>query len=183
MRKSILVAGGVLLLALAAAAGWYVFSPAWTLKAMTDAARAGDDQRLSAYIDYPALRKDMKAELTGQIKAQSHRETSRERKLSLAVALALTGPMVDRMVSPGAMRAALSKLGDAGGKSGGGKSGASGSKRAVAKPRIQRDGVSRFLVTGEGRPDSGLVFERRGLSWKLVGIDLPKGMTADVERK
>jgi hypothetical protein len=40
-------------------------------------------------------------------------------------------------------------------------------------PRSAAWGLNRFIVTGKDTPDSGLVFERRGLGWKLAGIDLP----------
>jgi hypothetical protein len=181
MRKVYLVAGAVLLLLAAAAGGWYALSPGWTVKAMVDAAQAGDEARFSSYVDYPALRADMKAELTTTLQAQAKRDPSPQSKLGLAVGMALMGPMVDRMVSPAAMKTAFSKLAESGpaagerGASGkGGKDGKAG--QAPEMPEIRRDGVNRFLVSSKDKPDSGLVFERRGLSWKLTGIQLPEDL-------
>ena len=54
----------VMVLAMAlAAAGWWFGSPWWTLREMRAAADAHDAARLSYYIDYPALRADLKGEL------------------------------------------------------------------------------------------------------------------------
>jgi hypothetical protein len=42
---------------------------------------------------------------------------------------------------------------------------------------LERDGLSRFTarpVTEDGRPGTGLVFERRGLGWTLVSVELPE---------
>ncbi|TFI58950.1 DUF2939 domain-containing protein [Sphingomonas parva] len=178
MRKNLVVAGAVLLLVLGGVAGWYAFSPAWTVQAMMDAARDGDEAGFSRYVDYPSLRADMKSELAARLNQQARQDPSPQGKLGLAVGMALLEPMVDRLVSPKAMEQAFAQL--AAEK----KRERAGAKRGAGArmPEIRRDGFSRFHVAARDRPESGLVFERQGLGWKLVGIDLPQRMTVAADR-
>ena len=177
MRRIHLVAGAVLLLIAVLAGGWYALSPGWTVKTMVEAARSGDDARFSAHVDYPALRADVKAELTRALEVEAKRDSSARSKLGLAFGMALMGPMVDRMVSPAAMKTALAGLAEVepagGGQGRSGKADPGGKLRQM--PEIRRDGFNRFLVTARDRPGSGLVFERDGLGWKLTGIELAGG--------
>ncbi|HZG07489.1 MAG TPA: DUF2939 domain-containing protein [Allosphingosinicella sp.] len=169
MRKVYVAGGAALLLILAGAGGWYWASPGLTVKSMVEAAQANDEARFSSYVDYTALRTDMKTELTTRLQEEAKRDGSEEAKLGLAMGMAVMGPLVDRMVSPSGMKQAFANLANeqaaAKGKSNG--------KTEQADPQIRRMGLNRFIITGKDTPDSGLVFERRGLSWKLAGIDLP----------
>ena len=155
---------------------------------MLEAARDGDEAGFSSYIDYPALRADMKAELTAKLQAEAKRDPSPQGRLGLAVSMALLGPMVDRMVSPGAMESAFAQLADENRRrEGAGAAGTAGKAdkagRRTRMPDIRREGLNRFVVAARDRPDSGLIFERRGLGWRLTGIDLPRGMTVAAERR
>ena len=179
MRRPIILAGAALLLLLAAGGAWYVLSPGWTLKAMVDAAQAGDEARFSSYVDYAALRDDMKGEVTRRLQREAKRDGSAEAQLGLAMGMAMLGPLVDQMVSPKAMKTAFSKL--AGEQIAKGKD--AGSGKAKALPDIRRDGPNRFLVVGKDNPEAGLVFERSGLGWKLTGIDLPTETTVETSGK
>ena len=176
MRRIHLVAGAVLLLIAALAGGWYALSPGWTVKAMVEAARSGDEARFSAHVDYPALRADMKTELASALEEEAKRNAGAQGKLALAFGMALMGPMVDRMVSPEAMKTAFAGLAEAeAGRGGSGKSSNGGGGKVGQMPEIRRDGFNRFVVSARDRPESGLVFERDGLGWKLTGIELPGG--------
>jgi hypothetical protein len=181
MRKY-LIAGGIAALALVAiVGGWYYVSPGITVKAMVEAAQANDEALFSSYVDYDALRADMKSELTNRLQEEARRDGSAEAKLGLAMGMAMMNPIVDSMVSPKGMQTAFANLARqqqaAKAKGGNGKgaegkdSGAKGSM--PLDPEIRRHGLNRFIVTGKDTPGSGLVFERSGLSWKLSGIDLP----------
>jgi len=171
MRKSTLAAVAAVLLLIVAGAGWYAFSPGWTVRAMVEAARAGDEARFSSYVDYPALRDDMKAELTSRLHEEAAKEGSPQAKAAAAMGLALMGPLVDRMVSPEAMNRAFTKI--AAEAPAAGRGAKTGKSDEEGQPEIRRQGLNRFIVAGKDMPDAGLVFERRGLSWKLAGIDLP----------
>jgi hypothetical protein len=168
MRKPIVAAAAVMFLLLVAAAGWYVFSPAWTVRGMVEAAEARDEARFSAYIDYPALRDDMKADLTARLEEEAAKGSGSQAKIAAAMGLALVGPIVDRMVSPEAMKQSFAQITK---QDKAGQSGGDAGKKEL--PEIRRQGLNRFLVAGKDMPDSGLVFERRGLGWKVTGVELP----------
>jgi hypothetical protein len=46
--------------------------------------------------------------------------------------------------------------------------------RVPDDPVIVRHGFSEFLLASKRQPESGLVFKRHGLSWKLSGVHLPR---------
>ena len=164
MKRSYLAAAAVLLLLLAG--GWYYFSPLWTLKAMHEAAQANDAEAFAQHVDYPALREDLREEATAYLEEEAKRDGSEGAQLGLAMGRALMGPLVDTMVSPERMRLAFAALAVADTAQGG------DAAKAVEKPKIERIGLNRFRVSTEEDPETGFVFERRGLGWKLAGIDL-----------
>lgn len=146
---------------------WYFESPAWTLKAMKDAAQSRDADALNAYIDYPALRGSLKAELMAPMMAEAQKDKSGLGALGMAVGSAMVGPLIDGLVSPAGMRAALlanryekAPL-------------AASALHVPEQPVILRRNFSEFLVTAKNQPNSGLVFKRHGLSWMLSGVELP----------
>lgn len=178
-RKWVLV---TIVLALAAAGGWYLGSPAYTLSQMKAAAEANDSDRLVSYIDFPSLREDMKAEFMAHLMAESARDTSGFGALGVAFGSAMVGPMIDGMVTPAGVRAAFV----ANRNKEESQAAAPGSAKAPAerkaalggvgmkdKPVIRRRGFSEFIVTSKEDPASGMVFRRHGLGWKLSGVDLP----------
>jgi hypothetical protein len=171
MRRRTTIAGAVLLLVLAAAAGWYYLSPGWTLRSMVEAAKANDEERFSSYVDYPALREDLSAEMGQRLKAAADRDGNPAAQLGAAMGMALMKPIVDAMVSPQGMKIAFSKLAREEQEASQARAGANGGK-ARPMPKIERIGLDRFRVSGEETPGQGFVFERRGLGWKLVGVDL-----------
>jgi Protein of unknown function (DUF2939) len=158
-------------LIIAAGATWYLASPGWTLHQMKAAADANDPDALNPYIDYPALREDLKAEVMGQAMAEAKKDNSGFGRLSLAIGTAMIGPLIDGLVTPAGMRAALrakreqpeSKVAPKG----------ASALRVPDDPVIVRRGLSEFLVASKRQPKGGLVFKRHGLSWKLSGVDLP----------
>jgi hypothetical protein len=177
MRKPIVIAAIALLALVAIVGGWYYVSPGITVKAMVEAAQANDEARFSSYVDYDALRADMKSELTNRLQEEAKRDGSAEAKLGLAMGMAMMNPIVNSMVSPKGMQTAFANLAkeQQAAKTNGGDGGKAAAKGAIpADPEIQRQGLNRFIVTGKDTPGSGLVFERYGVGWKLAGIDLPK---------
>ena len=167
-----------------AATAWYYLSPGWTLRAMVEAAKANDEELFSSYVDYPALREDLSGEMRMRLQAAANRDGNPEAQLGAAMGMALMKPLVDAMVSPQGMKIAFAALAkeeqEAANQAGAPASGAgAGGGKPRSMPKIERIGFSRFRVSGEESPGQGFVFERRGLGWKLVGIDLaPEGQTA-----
>ncbi|HEY0150139.1 MAG TPA: DUF2939 domain-containing protein [Allosphingosinicella sp.] len=176
MRKTYII-GGVVAVLIAAAGAWYYASPGMTVKAMVEAAQKGDEARFSSYVDYAALRADLKSELTNRLQEEAKRDGSAEAKLGLAMGMAMMNPIVDSMVSPKGMTVAFANLArrqDAAKEGGKSPAEAKAVKGGIpADPEIRRQGLNSFVVSGKDTPDSGLVFERHGLGWKLSGIDLP----------
>jgi DUF2939 family protein len=151
---------------IASATLWYFESPAWTLKGMKDAAQSHDADALNAYIDYPALRDSLKAELTARMRAEAQEDKSDLGSFARALGAVTLGPLTNILVSPAGMRAALFAS-----KQGVGP--AASALRVPKEPVIVRRNFSEFLVTAKDRPNSGLVFKRHGLSWMLSGVELP----------
>jgi hypothetical protein len=138
---------------------------------MKAAADANDPDALNSYIDYPALREDLKAEIMGQMMAEAKKDKSGLGGLGLAIGTAVIGPVIEGLVTPAGMRAALmAKRDQAQTKT---APQAASALRIPDDPVIVRRGFSEFLVASKQKPRSGLVFIRHGLLWKLSGVDLP----------
>lgn len=157
MKRGIWILATLLVLA---AAGWWFGSPWWTLYRIKQAADARDMQALSAYIDYPALRSDMKAQIRAQL-PRSVVEAPREVGALLTGALA--EGLVDATVRPETIGAIF----------------AAGSMVKRPPPiraedlEMRRDGLDQFrMVRKDGSPGE-IVFRRHWLGWKLAGIHVP----------
>jgi hypothetical protein len=79
-------------------------SPFWTVRQLRAAAAAGDTTALEQYVDFPALRESVKAELQSTViapmVANSKLKDSPLAGLGVTMATAMLGPVVDSMVSP-----------------------------------------------------------------------------------
>lgn len=161
----------VFFIALAAAlvGGWRYGSPYWTLYQMREAAADNDGAAFNAYVDYPALRESMKAELMAEARAEAEAAgTGALAEFGIRMAEAVLGPVIDAAVTEEAVSRAFTakdraeewKLPVIGGK-------------GDAMPTIDRDGFSTFTARGP-ESETGFVFERRGVSWTLVGIEVPR---------
>jgi hypothetical protein len=168
MGKSKLVAAAIIALVLAG--GWYWGSPLWTLKQMRDAAQAKDVDALASHVDFPALREDVKSELSASIMKEVGKDEGGLGGLGKMFGLAMVDKMVDGMISPAGLRVmfAGADVADGGQKS--------GLKLSMNDVSVERSGLSefRFKSTKPGDDKPVLVFHRDGLSWKLAGIDLPQ---------
>jgi hypothetical protein len=87
--KKVLAGAGAMLVILA---GLYVGSPWWATSRMRKAAEAGDGEKLATYVDYPALRADVKAQLT--------MSASSQKGLLAMIATHIVGAAADAMVTP-----------------------------------------------------------------------------------
>ena len=157
------------------AAGWYFASPIWALKQMRNAANANDSEALSRYVDFPALREDLKSELSAAMIAKAKTDKSGMGALGMAFGMALADKMIDGLVSPAGVRVMFAA------------NDANGTAKAPSAIRaggddiqIERKGMSEFRVFQQGDSNKGaMVFHRDGFSWKLVVIDLPpNGITS-----
>jgi hypothetical protein len=153
-------------MAIASGPLWYFESPAWTLKGMKEAAQSHDAEAPNAYIDYPALRGSLKDELMAQMMAEARKDKSGLGALGIAFGSVMVGPLIDRLIAPAGMRAALLANSHE-------KAPLASALHVPEQPVIIRRNFSEFLVTAKDQPNSALVFKRHGLSWMLSGVELP----------
>src|SRR6476661_3616678 len=98
MRRLLIVLAALVALA----AGWWFGSPYWTLHQMQTAARQGDSARLSHFVDYPAVRENLKAQLRHEMLTQVPAEEQGNglAALGTAIASAMIDPLIDTLVTP-----------------------------------------------------------------------------------
>lgn len=166
MRRKYTLAGLIVVALLVAGAGaaWYYLSPAWALRAMVAAAKSNDEPTLSSYIDYEALKADLKKDLSARFEAEAKKTDDPTAKMGVAIARSMMDGVVNSFVSPAGLRATLVTFDEA--------DVPPSAKKNAGKPKIERLGFNRFRLEREETPGSGFVFERRGLGWKMVGVDL-----------
>jgi hypothetical protein len=163
-------------LVIAAAVGWYIASPYYTLYQMREAAAAGNGAKLSNWVDYQALKIDLKGELRRELLLEANRRGQAD-SLGVQFALALAPVGVEMLVTPEAVQAMFDAR-SAASTTGRGPA-AGGSKVGVMPvgiPKedviIDRIGLSEFKVKTRGKEGAAL-FRRAGLGWKLAGFDVP----------
>jgi len=150
-----------------AVAGWYFGSPRWTLYQMQSAAETKDADRLSGYIDFPALRASLKEQMKAKMAVElvKAKDDNPFAALGAALAVNMVDGMVDGMVTPSAMREVFAnapapeerKIGV-----------------RVKNLEFEREGLSEFrLVNREDKSGASLIFKRDGLGWKLAEIRVP----------
>jgi hypothetical protein len=88
MKKALAGAGALLVVLVAL----YVGSPWWATHQMRQAAEAGDGEKLATYVDYPALRADVKSQLTVGVSSQ--------KGLFAVLAGQIVGAAAEAMITP-----------------------------------------------------------------------------------
>jgi hypothetical protein len=160
MKKSL----ALVALAAVLASGWMFASPYWTLHQMRKAAVARDAAAVSAFVDFPALREDLKADFTVAMMAEAAKNDGDPmHALGVGLGTMMVGGMVEQFVSPAGVEMLLA-----------------GERTEVFDPKkvedleIVRDGLSRFRLRSASDPEkAAIIFTRRGLSWVITGVDLP----------
>jgi hypothetical protein len=185
MSKKKLIIGGASALAILiiALVTLYFVSPYMAFHSLESAARSGDRDRLEGVVDFPALRENLKSEISAAILAKMR--DAPEAKSNPFVALgallapATTDRMVDSTITPDGISTILNK-------------------GTVLKPMAQPTGANtkrdpditvhidyrtlnrvRANISRKSQSDFkfALTMERRGLfDWKLIRIDLPAGV-------
>ena len=164
-------------LIVAAFVAWYEISPRYTLNEMRKAAEAGNGVKLSAWVDYQALKIDLKGEVRREVLLEANRRGVGEGPFAkLAVALVPIG--VDLIVTPEAVQAMFDATSPA--STSGRGPGATARDGVAVMPVgipnedfvIERRGLSEFRVKAKGK-DGAAVFRRYGWGWKLAGVDMP----------
>ena len=164
MRRWLLAALGLLVLL---AGGWLWGSPYLTLAELKRAADARDLAAISARIDYPAVRANLKTQLHKRL---DRAQGSPLDRLGAAVAERFADPVVDAAITPEGMRALFASAAVADAARPGGGSGKPGAMR------VRRDALGRFALTPSNGAGPELVFELQGLTWRVTAVRLPQSL-------
>lgn len=166
MRKIVIV----IAILVVAVGGWWYASPLWTLRQMREAAQAGDAEKLSNYVDYPALREDLKAEMRRSMLAELSKQNQANgfEAMGSMLALAIINPMIDAMVTPEGVEAMFNQA-----KRARAPTNRPQLPQAASDPIIERKSVDRFVVRDKDPTKASMTFSRHGLGWKLSGLDMP----------
>lgn len=144
------------------------------------AAEARDAAALSGRVDFPALRANLKAELTRQLQG-GEAATGLRAALGGALASALVQPAVEAAVTPENLARLFAGQSPAVASPDNRPkhdTGPANAERAATETRLAYETWDRFAITlrQAGRPAQPvtLLLERRGLwDWKLAGVRLP----------
>lgn len=158
------------LLAIAVIVGiWWYASPLWTLHQMREAATRGDADALSGYVDYPAVREDLKGEFRRAMFAEMQaNQDNGFAAIGSAFALALIDPMIEAIVTPEGVEGMFDRK-----KRAEVPNGRAQLPDAASDPIIDRDGFDHFIVRDSDPAKGSMVFKRSGIGWRLSGFDMP----------
>lgn len=172
---------GVAIAAVAAIVVAWAAAPIFAAQALIRAAKAGDERKIEALVDFPALRESLKDELNNEIRARMRRHPDLADSglggLGAMLAPMILSGAIDAAVTPEVVAAMVTTAETP-----------DPSRRSEPEPNDRADGddihqswgyrdMNRFAVTLTDRdhPDQrlALIMERRGLfSWKLAAVDL-----------
>jgi hypothetical protein len=177
MTKIIKVLVGVGLLAII---GWFFVSPYLAVKNMKDAADKRDATTLSSYVNYPALKENLKANFSASMNAKAAEKSDNPLAgFGATLASAFMGPMIDAIVTPDSLAAMMrgQKPKAAGGASEPATQDVATEKKSDPDVQLGYESLNRFVVrvSPKDKPEqkTALVFLREGLSWKLNAVELP----------
>jgi Protein of unknown function (DUF2939) len=169
--KAKIVIGGTLFIIVGAIASWYFLSPMLTLQGLKSAFEKKDGVAVGEYVDFEALKSDLKSDLNLAMLSELEKDASGMAGMGAAMGMAMVNPMIDALVSPAGIEKLLKEAPDPA------ESALPANLPNVQKLdedyTIERIGISKFRLVAKEAKDAGLIFERRGLGWKVVGIDLP----------
>ena len=143
-----------LLLVAGAATALYLWPSLVAREVLSDLAR-GDEEAVAAAVDFAALRANLKARLTP---SEAEAPAGLVGEIVRGLAKTVGGGLVDTLVTPSGLVAFVELKGEA-------------TKRALADPKVRWiDPAHAEATAGEGDDALTLVFERRGLDWKVVDL-------------
>jgi hypothetical protein len=160
-----------ILLAITLFGTWLFFTPYLAVNSMRSAAEAGDASKLASYVDFPALKENLKTSISAKI---SEAAKDQQSFFGAAIAMAIVNPLIDSLVTPSSLT--MMMKGEK--PSFDGKSSKSSKSQSDADILMSYDGINRFIVTikkkNEKEKPLRLIYNRDGIfSWKLTAIDIP----------
>jgi hypothetical protein len=155
---------------------WYVASPWLALNSLKSAAEAGESSELQSRVDFPAVRESMKSQLKAEMAVELAKDkdtTNPFNALGSILAMGMVDGMIETFVTPEAISNLIKqhrlKKPDAGS--------ATNPNTVKNNPgdwSVKRTALDKFSLVDKSAKDDPpeLLFELRGLTWKLVGIRL-----------
>ncbi|MCA1246587.1 DUF2939 domain-containing protein [Massilia sp. MS-15] len=178
--KRLLTAVAVAALLLAATS---YASPWWRLYQLQGAVAQRDAARVAAFVDFPALRASVKAQVVASMEETAQPGAARDNPFAAfgkAMALAVIDPVVDAAVSPAGVLAML-EAGElrvarhSGRNAGHDAEPAADAGRREARYALSYRSWNRVAIAREDRVGGAFILHRHGpWSWKLGGIELPR---------
>lgn len=174
--KKIAVAGGVVVVAFVASVA---ASPYIALHGMKSAVQEKDADALSDYVDFPALRENVKGQLLAHMSKEMDAPEMKSNPFAAmgqALGVAMVGTMVDKLVSPAGVVAMM--RGNAARASGKTIDEYDHTTEKAPDYVLSYKGWSRVSVHLQGNQQAGVMtLKRDGLwGWKMTAFDLPDGL-------
>lgn len=180
MTKRILAVLGAVILA---GGAWYWLSPGIALHGLKEAALSGDKDQLNARVDFPAVRDSLKSQFRAVMAAEMAKEKDNPfGALGMAFATVVIDPMIDGAISPEGIKAMVAN--------GRMKASATADEATPSDGendvdwQIERQSLDTFVArptVAQGKQASAMVFQRDGLGWKLVKIEVPVKMPSPTD--
>lgn len=169
MKKILMAAVAVLALGYLAASPWV------TLKQMQTAAEARDVRALGRYIDFPALRASLKAQMRlilVRTTAESAGDGIEFGAEEQAFASTVLEQFIDRMITPEGLHVLAA---NASMNPGGSPFSMGTTASALQNATMAYSSLNRFIVRVQDAKgeEAELVLHRQGLGWRLADIRLP----------
>jgi hypothetical protein len=151
----------------AGSVAWLYASPYHAMRSLRSAAIDGDEARLSKYVDFPAVRENLKTDVRAAMRERSKSDSDGPLAgLGEVLGGTIVDGAVDMFVSPSGI-AAISR-------------GVRPNRRSSDESKsddykIKKRRLNSFMVEFEDSEAPALVFSRKGIGWQVTRIDL-KGM-------
>lgn len=176
MNKKITNAIAALLIVLVV---WFYCTPYLAVNAMRSAAEEKNAAKLSGYVNYPAVKEDLRTTFNTKLAAQLGKEEGENPFAAMgeAMAAALINPIVEALVTPESL--AIMMEGDnEQTQPAENDTKPSEAKKPGAETSMAYESLNRFVFTVTQKNETGeaigLVFHREGIfSWKLSALRLP----------
>lgn len=172
-NKTRILIGGVLVVF----GVWFYFTPHLAVLGLKAAAEADDAARVAGYVDFPALKQDLKAGYNAKLAPGSAQGKKSNPLVALGgkMTAAVVDPMVEALVTPEGLVKVFKGDNPLPSRK------ARRTKPSEPEPDISTsyESFNRFVVTirkkGASDGQTGLVFNRYGLfGWKLSAVRLPR---------
>jgi len=154
---------------------WLIASPWFTVVRMQSAAAERDADALSTYIDFPAVREDLKGQVNAYVMQTIAVETDGNPFAALGGLLAtvLIDKLVDAFVTPSGLIMLME--GEAPGLDFGRPRDRASSRRPLDGAQYRYLAWDRFavIIPTENGAETRFVLGRQGVGWRLVAIRLP----------